>query len=51
MHYRLILLLFFVSAVISCQKDSNDDEPLEPSGLVDNVNDNGTDSQKIRTPC
>jgi choice-of-anchor B domain-containing protein len=51
MHYRLILLLFFVSAVISCQKDSNDDEPLEPSGSVDNVNDNGTDSQKIRTPC
>ena len=51
MHYRLILLLFFVSAVISCQKDSNDDEPLEPSGSVDNVNDNGTDSQKIGTPC
>jgi choice-of-anchor B domain-containing protein len=51
MNYRLILLLFFVSAVISCQKDSNDDEPLEPSGSVDNVNDNGTDSQKIRTPC
>lgn len=51
MHYRLILLLFFVSAVISCQKDSNDDEPLEPSGSVDNVNDNGTDSQKISTPC
>ena len=51
MHYRLILLLFFVSAVISCQKDSNDDEPLEPSGSVDNLNDNGTDSQKIPTPC
>jgi len=51
MHYRLILLLFFVSAVISCQKDSNDDEPLEPSGSVDNLNDNGTDSQKISTPC
>lgn len=51
MHFRLILLLFLVSAVISCQKESNDDEPLEPSGLVDNVNDNGTDSQKIGTPC
>lgn len=51
MHYRLILLLFFVSAVISCQKDSNEDEPLEPSGSVDNLNDNGTDSQKISTPC
>jgi choice-of-anchor B domain-containing protein len=51
MNYRLILLLFFVSAIISCQKDSNDDLPLEPSGSVDNVNDNGTDSQKIGTPC
>ena len=51
MNYRLILLLFFVSAIISCQKDFNDDLPLEPSGSVDNVNDNGTDSQKIGTPC
>jgi choice-of-anchor B domain-containing protein len=51
MNFRLILLSFIILAIISCQKDSNDDKLSEPSGSVDNVDDNGPDSQKIGTPC
>ena len=50
MNLRLILL-FLLSALISCQEDNLDDEVLEPLESLNNGNDNGTDNQKMGTPC
>ena len=50
MNLRLILL-FLLSALISCQEDNLDDEVLEPLECLNNGNDNGTDNQKMGTPC
>jgi choice-of-anchor B domain-containing protein len=54
MNFRLVSVLFFFTLVFTyCQKDSdsNEDQPIDPTGSVDNGRDNYRDNEEIGTPC